>query len=635
MLLFLRVFLFSLLSVFLFNASAWGQQQSIFTILNAEQRTPYSFLAKTEVSNEFTKRIEQDINKAVQHIWTNPNTARVMLDSIFFKAVNINYYTGAAKCKINLGLVYLAMGQFDEALQQLRMSSYYINYAPTKHTLQSALNINFGAAYYYKMDYDKAFEYYYTVLKLMLGNGKRSNYNLIMTYNNIADVLLKMQAYEKAQFYLDEGERLMTSLKIEKIYGYIWANKADLAMLTKDYPTYRKYIELARTFGVQHNHNDIIQSVYAIEAQYEMDHQNYKAAIAKLNKAINVNNHNAYAYYTDIMPHYSLGKAYFFNNQYDSAEYVLTQTIHRAQDVGVDIEKLDALKILTKIYAHKLQYDKAYISQNKYLTLQESINEKEKYKLANELEIRFRTAEKDKELVQQQLLIQKQEQAIKAKNQLIFLIIFGLSLLITVAILLMWYSKTKSKINLIQAQINGEEKERTRIARELHDGIGGMLAVLKMRVTTQPQPSKEIIALLNKTSDEVRKTAHNLMPDGLVNITLKEALTNYISSTKSNTHALDINVDMDHDLEFSNPNTKLSIYRIVQEIIQNMYKHAQATDAYLQFIVNKDVLMIDKKNVKKGLGLINLESRVKALRGSMHISAAPHRGTTINIEIPI
>jgi signal transduction histidine kinase len=205
----------------------------------------------------------------------------------------------------------------------------------------------------------------------------------------------------------------------------------------------------------------------------------------------------------------------------------------------------------------------------------------------------------------------------------------------------------EQEIGQLRAMMKGEEKERIRIAQDLHDGIGGMLASIKMNLSTISQEQSElrilpsfikVSGMLNETATEVRKTAHNLMPDALSKQDLRAALLQYCENSSSATLHIDLQYDVAEQI---NKDAELFIYRIVQELVQNMVKHAKATYAVIQLMLHNNSLSItvedngigfDTTLPVKGSGLQNMNKRVETLQGYISISSGKGKGTTVHIE---
>ncbi|RZL44237.1 MAG: hypothetical protein EOP00_20635 [Pedobacter sp.] len=194
----------------------------------------------------------------------------------------------------------------------------------------------------------------------------------------------------------------------------------------------------------------------------------------------------------------------------------------------------------------------------------------------------------------------------------------------------------------------GEQNERIRIARDLHDGIGQMLSVVKMNVSTLNPADKTVEGTLNlvdKTITELRAISHNLIPEAL-NFGLFAALEDIcqkINEAGKTQVALNVGEEI-NDIQLTQQN-KLSIYRIVQEVLNNMIKHANAS--YISIDIkkaNENMLIAIKDNGdgfdtskiddSKGIGWKNISARVHLMDGDMNIKSEKLIGTQIEISIP-
>lgn len=209
-----------------------------------------------------------------------------------------------------------------------------------------------------------------------------------------------------------------------------------------------------------------------------------------------------------------------------------------------------------------------------------------------------------------------------------------------------WLNKIK-----IRAEINTLEKERKRIATDLHDELGPILSAVRIQINHLQQHTEEdkkIIALASKHIDDIinktREISYNLLPNTLVRKGLVKAVHEYINKL-SETHQLGITfISGDHDLPVE---MGVNIYRIIQEIIHNTIKHADAAQLVisLQKTGNKLVLMTaddgkgfdyDRKmESSDGLGLVNLQSRAEILNARFNLRSVSGYGTQYVIEIPL
>ena len=205
----------------------------------------------------------------------------------------------------------------------------------------------------------------------------------------------------------------------------------------------------------------------------------------------------------------------------------------------------------------------------------------------------------------------------------------------------------------IDSMLKGQEEERSRIAKDLHDGLGGLLSGTKLSFTNMKEnllltPENAIqfeksLSMLDTTIADLRKVAHNLMPEALVKFGLNDALNDFCSSIQ-----LASNIKVDYQkigLERKIGNTaETFIYRIIQELVNNAVKHADAKEILVQvaFTNNKIIVTVedngkgyDKNLASTGDGLDNIAYRVKYLSGTMDTVTSPNNGTSVNIELNV
>lgn len=203
----------------------------------------------------------------------------------------------------------------------------------------------------------------------------------------------------------------------------------------------------------------------------------------------------------------------------------------------------------------------------------------------------------------------------------------------------------------ILAELNAMERERTRIAADLHDELGPLLAVIKFKINSvesaDPSDQKELAKASSHVDDlikRIREISANLMPSALARKGLIIALQEFISNVSH--AALHITFKYS-ELPELNQEQKINIYRIVQEIVHNTIKHAKAGELVVDLSARQNVVVLmatdngigfnpaGAGNESDGLGLRNLNSRTELMRGKFAIDSQPEKGTTYYFEIPI
>ena len=209
----------------------------------------------------------------------------------------------------------------------------------------------------------------------------------------------------------------------------------------------------------------------------------------------------------------------------------------------------------------------------------------------------------------------------------------------------------KIKIERLKASITGEERERTRIGRELHDGIGGLLSVARMNFELAKKTNtndtnvdfSDGLKLLEEATVELRKAAYNLMPEVLLNQGLASAVQAYCEKMMSKSSTT-IAFQAIGNRPFVTSAFDLPIYRIIQELVHNIIKHANASQALVQLNFQEDGtiditiedngtgLPDDALEKSIGMGLKNMKERVNDLGGKLDIQSSPETGTSIYLE---
>lgn len=270
----------------------------------------------------------------------------------------------------------------------------------------------------------------------------------------------------------------------------------------------------------------------------------------------------------------------------------------------------------------------------------------------SELEIKYETEKKENEILKLSEEQLKSEATLLTQNRKVRQLSIGLVALCVIAMLTFFLFKqrlqNKKQNELLLAISETQSAERKRISQDLHDSIGGALALTKNKLQNAlskfketPLEMDEAILALNRTSDQVRQISHNLMPGELVRFGLVSAINTLLEQlNKEELHAQLYATQMEGRIE---PLKEIQLYRIVQEAIQNVLKHARAKNLYIHLNKHKKhlSLLIEDDgigilpSIKEGLGFKNIEQRIKVLNGTFALDSSENKGTTLNIQIPI
>ena len=212
----------------------------------------------------------------------------------------------------------------------------------------------------------------------------------------------------------------------------------------------------------------------------------------------------------------------------------------------------------------------------------------------------------------------------------------------------------KNEITALHAMFEGQEKERDRVARDLHDRVGSMLGNVKMqmevleeRMDTDQQERegqyKKVYGLLVETVGEVRRISHDMVAGTLARFGLEKALEGLCDSVRvTGRLAVELRVfGLENRLERG---MEITVYRIVQELVGNALKHAKAselsidvtrTPGRLSVIVSDNGVGFDTAVPSEGMGLANVRKRVATIGGALTIDSTPGKGTTVSVECAV
>jgi signal transduction histidine kinase len=361
----------------------------------------------------------------------------------------------------------------------------------------------------------------------------------------------------------------------------------------------------------------------------------------------------------------TLAKAYLEKGNYKKAIAILNELAKSSTDANNAIEE-DFYEILAEAYYKTGDYKKAADTYSKLIPVKDSSFKTETNEMIAEQEVSYKTAQKERQLSENKLQLVQKDLQLQKNRYYMYYTVAALMVALLIVALLFIRSKHKKRMHaqqlksiqhqkelqLLQALMQGEEKERSRIAKDLHDGVAGMLAAVKMHFSSIPgsddlmqvEGYQQGMKLLNEATQEIRKTSHNLMPEVLLQHGLDEALRRYCNNV-NNSKVLQIQYDSWGEIGRFHDSFELSVYRIVQELINNIIKHSKATQAIVQLSQQEEILSISiedngigfsgNDNGKDGMGLRSLQSRIEAMNGKLEVESSQQSGVSAYLEFEI
>jgi len=574
------------------------------------------------------------------------------------------YNYGVARSFFHLGYCYEKKGDYRQAILSFRKCLRYA--MPVKGAYVNIPNVyNSLANIYYTIgQYDTAAGIYYKVLSLPAT--VRSRRVTAGVYNNLGIIFGEFGRPEQALSYLNQAEEVAGKEKDYDLLARIFFNKSTIYeqagdSLRKDY-----CLQTALSFARGGKHDATRRFILKNTGHMYLGQKQYARAREYLQKALRAEKEMAPQHTNAI--YLELAEACIGLSDYKAAEDYLLRARANCRTYQISEGMAGLEQLLSETYRSTGRYEEALAHHYEYTRLKDSLQQGAAAQAISRLDMKYHAAEKEKDLAKKQLLINEQKRKLDQKNMWIVGACSGIGML--GMMLLGVYRnyqhrqrlhagqlrtlKQETEIALLQAMMKGEEKQRVRIARELHDGISSQLSVIKMFIgairknnpdVTVSGDLRQAMHMLTEMSEEVRKTAHNLMPDGLIRQGLAEATRSFCEQISKGLH-LRIELQVYGDLSGLDHNFTLLVYRTIQELVHNIVKHAHATQAIVLLTTQDDVLYITIEDNgvgmiqfpagegQEGVGMTSLQRRVRAMDGHMIVESHPGKGTTVYIELP-
>ncbi len=620
----------------LFTVKGWAQEKSI----------PLNYANPALLAEEI---------KAIKRVdLLYPDSAIKEYRRLFLLSKEAGYPEGKINTLFYSGNLSMKAGKYRDAIRYYRGSVQFCDSTNPRHLLTlSYIHVNMANAYSNLSEYKEAYRLY-MIAAHYAGN---DSLQLSIVYGNTATVLGQLNQFHKTMDYLDMALAYGSTLRNYESKAVLLVNKGRCYYELGDIENSALYIDSCIGLSRNHKINITLRAGLVESARLDIATGKPADAIPKLQEAIQLGSLPGMPINKGNEALTTIGNAYLQLGDYAKARHYLgyAWTIEHMEPE----EKLFVAEKLADLYARTHKYKKAYELQRSYITLNDSLKNATVVASVNELETRYRTSEKDREIIAGRLKISNQEKKMAEKNSLIFGIAF---IAMTIIMLLLWryfYVSQKNRklknmkeIEYLKAVMEGEQKERARIATELHDSIVSELTIVKMNLevaAASSVPSGDFKGSLHQLSaaiNNVRNTAHNLMPEIVLRYDLPHAI-GLLCETIQKTGRLKIEFQQYGDFTQLQIPLKQTVYAMVQELLHNIIKHAQASRALVQLSCYNSLLTINiedngigitgnKWQSTSGMGLNNLAKRVSKHNGRMEWThPGSGDGTNVYIEFDI
>ncbi|NJB38025.1 ATP-binding protein [Croceivirga sp. JEA036] len=358
---------------------------------------------------------------------------------------------------------------------------------------------------------------------------------------------------------------------------------------------------------------------------------------------------------------------------YEVAEMVLSMGYANSlQWNNLEMQK-DIIQGLIATYKAKGDFENAYALMTQFVRLNKELAQQQNKETIKELQVQYETVQKENEILALKETQLQKENELDRQRTIKKAVLYGfLAVLVPIiGLLVVYYQKlqTQSKLNeqqeelsqqrmktlmnkqelaLAKAGLNAQHHERSRIAKQLHDSIGGNLAGIKLQLSSpnmDKEVQKEVALQVNETYELVREISHDLTPKKFIQDDFSALLKDYLKRIDQNaTVEISFSAHPKERINLISEKIKVELYQITQELVTNTLKHAKAKhidlhinilDDVLQLLFEDDGFGFNLQNTSQGIGLKNIKQRLHYLQGTMVIDSALNRGTAITIEIPV
>ncbi len=606
--------------------------------------------------NETTEKakIQKLTDMSFDEAFNNPSYALLLAQYAYDKADQIEFPEGKASALHKMAVTFRLQGYYDKALTY-GDSALQIAIPADLISIQAAIYSNQGVSHRYKGEYDQALESYQKSIELHRELDEPEQVGTVL--NNIGVMFMYLEDYEKAISYYDQALEIQLEENNKKEQANIYNNfaivYANQGLLDSSLTYFERSYEIEKELDNLKGMSESINNIGAV--YYYLG--DFNAAIDAFYKSYAIDStmgdvRGMITCMTNIAElHNESGNA-------KAAISILEENLQKAREIDSKTDVETAYLNLTQSYQILGDFEKALDNYIKYAAVHDTVLGQQQMDVIAEMETKYQTKEKEQELVIKDLELKEQEEEIRARNQMVIGLIVLTILLVLGAYFGYRSYKSKNELKMertlrleeekrLDAVIDATESERTRISKELHDGIGQQLTSIKLGLVKENAGSQEnintISSIADEAADSARSLSHQMMPKALKEVGLQAALVDMFNKSFG---VKDIQHDFTWNFDESklDEKSKLDLYRIAQEWTNNLLKYSSASQAEIQlYAVKSQLIFMLSENgegfdpsKRTGHGITNMETRARRMNGQLSFekSNSPQEFIT-TVKIPV
>ena len=487
---------------------------------------------------------------------------------------------------------------------------------------------------------------------------------LIYSYTQLGLTFMSVGQFDTAEEYHKKALALISEIPAHNTVRLItYLNLISNYCYKPDSKSARIYLDKAKDLIQRFPNSQHYPNYYYQEAMYYTTTQEHNNALVSLDKGMKLARYKNQPQLLHML-YFRKYNVYLMQKDYQNAKVLLEQILKENILSKEAVNRKITYTQLATVNENLGDYKQAYDWMKKSGALSDSLQQRKLLEKMNELEITLQTTEKQQKI--DKLEQEKKENLLIARNKNLRISLLGGALGVSLVIAFFIHRNYKNqqklsrqirighqqdllrieserKYEATKAMLQGEEQERQRIAQDLHDSIGGMLANIRMSISSaEPGAPIDILKKIDKSISEMRRISRNLMPETLKNIGLETALKELSESMEHKHLSIQFEAfNLSKNIPFQK---QLVFYRVAQESISNVIKYAQASNLIVQISQNENTLSLtieddgigfDKTKIMYGLGLKNIENRVRLINGTVDVTSVQGEGTTITVECDV
>jgi two-component system, NarL family, sensor kinase len=550
-----------------------------------------------------------------------------------------------AKAVLSFVAIYYSLGQLDSAEIHLKNVEEYM---PLSDKTLATFYFRKAMFFSKRLQVDSAITAYHKCI--LVGERLGDTLGMARAYHNIGNLYWENRQFDACKQYHKEAIALLGSKK----YAYTFSGMS--VNLARDYEALGQFDSAAyvlkyamktiQGLTLDLPHANILEMLGRLESRQ----RRYTEALKIFERADSI--YETLDSWEELSRlHNSMGECYMAIGNLSTAEVYLDKSLALSK-------KNNHLEGMELVYKNKASLDSmrgnfrdALANYKEHVRYKDSLTSIARTKALEEITAKFELQKKEKLIAEQKMLIDW-----KNRQEILFMAI--IAIVVTASLVIFFMARKRSALRLevekqdhkkreIFSVLLAQEKLQQHIAKDIHDGFLQLLGVAKMKLQlVQPTMATsaigEVVEVIDKACGEARGIAHRILPYTLQRHGIRAAIEELMALCRDNPKQhceLDSNIDHEHVPE----EVAINIYRIAQELLQNIDKHARASEVRLSLkkFEGKIVLCVsdngvgfNPEQVIAGAGLLNIRSRVKMVDGELKIESEPGAGTMVLVKIP-